>query len=178
MKKKAKPQILKLKGQTAVFIDWANVYGWTSSLKRGVDPKKLFEYLKGYPEINSPNFYYGQDSHKKSKSFLKEIEKIGFRLTTKPVKYIIVGKVADTVIEKRKCDFDIEICMAVYKYLEEGYSSFIFLSGDGDFAPLYEYLIKLKKQVLVIYEKGHLGREVWGIKTGLFKTRLSYLGEF
>ena len=68
--------------------------------------------------------------------------------------------------------------MAVYKYLEEGYSSFIFLSGDGDFAPLYEYLIKLKKQVLVIYEKGHLGREVWGIKTGLFKTRLSYLGEF
>jgi len=37
-----------LKGKTSVFIDWANVYGWTKSLKREVDAEELFGYLKTY----------------------------------------------------------------------------------------------------------------------------------
>ncbi|MBI2268348.1 MAG: hypothetical protein HYU80_02750 [Candidatus Blackburnbacteria bacterium] len=31
----------KLKGKTVVFIDWANIYGWTKSLKKEVDPKEV-----------------------------------------------------------------------------------------------------------------------------------------
>lgn len=27
----------KLEGKTAVFIDWANVYGWKKSLKKEID---------------------------------------------------------------------------------------------------------------------------------------------
>jgi len=173
MMNKPKPQIiLKLKGKTAVFIDWANVYGWISSLKKPVNPKKLFKYLKTYPEICSINFYYGKDTNKKSKEFLVEIKKMGYKLTTKPVKHITVGKVANTVIRKRKCDFDIEICMAVYSCLEKKIGSFIFFTGDGDFEPLYKHLIKLRKQVIVIYQKGHLGKEVWELKRGIFKTEI------
>lgn len=47
--------------------------------------------------------------------------------------------------------------------------------GDGDFEPLYKFLIKQGKQVLVIYTKGHLGREIWNIEKGLFKAQLKNL---
>jgi len=170
-----KKQILKLRGKAVVFIDWANVYGWRDSLEKPVETKSLYKYLKTHPEIKSINFYYGKDKNKKSREFLKEIKKIGYRLTTKPVKYIVVGKVAETIIRKRKCDFDMEICMATYSHLEKGFETFIFFSGDGDFEPLYKHLIKNKKQVIVIYEKEHLGREIWDIEKGLFKTRFTYL---
>lgn len=65
--------------------------------------------------------------------------------------------------------------MSVYACLEKGFDSLIFFSRDGDFEPLYKFLIKKDKQVIVIYEQGHLGKEVWNIKKGLFRTRLSYL---
>ncbi len=165
-----KKQILKLKGKTAVFVDWANVYGW----KKGITPKTIYSYLKSYPEIKTLNFYYGTDKNTHSRNFLKEVARTGFNLTTKPVKYI-PEKINGKIVKKRKCDFDIEICMSVYELLGKDYTSFIFFSGDGDFAPLYQYLINLKKQVMVIYEQGHLGKEVWEIKKGLFKTRLEYL---
>lgn len=170
-----KKQILKLKGKTAVFIDWANIYNWKKSLKEKIDLKKLFAYLHAHQEIKSINFYFGEDKHPKSKQFLQEIKKIGYQVITKPVKYIVVGRINRNIIKKRKCDFDIEICMKVYQLLNRNYQSFIFFSGDGDFAPLYQYLISEKKQVIVIYEKGFLGKEIWQINRGLFKTRLSYL---
>ncbi len=169
-KTKLGEQILKLRGKAAVFVDWANVYNWKDSLKSPVDPAKLLKYLKTYPQIASFNFYFGTDKNKKSKKFLEKMAKIGWRVITKPVKYIILGKVGDQVIKKRKCDFDIEICMDVYALLEQGFESFIFFTGDGDFAPLYRHLISLKKQVIVIYQRGHLGREIWQMKRGIYKT--------
>lgn len=162
---------LKLKGQTAVFIDYANVYGWNKSLKRPISPKKLFQYLKKYSEIKLINFYYGTDNHPKSKKFLQDIKKIGYRLTTKPVKHITLS----LGHKIRKCDFDIEICMAVYACLDKNYSSFIFFSGDGDFAPLYQYLIEHHKQVIVVYCAGHIDRGIWSIKRGLFKIQIDQL---
>ena len=167
-----KKQNLKLKGKTVVFIDWANVYNWKKSIKKEPDPKLLFEYLQNYKNIQCVNFYYGLDSHPKSKKFLKEVEKIGYNLFTKLVKYI---KIKETEIKQRKCDFDIEICMSVYKCLEKDFDSFVFFSGDGDFAPLYEYLIKKRKQVIVVFEQGHLGREIYDINTSLYKLTLSKL---
>ena len=170
-----KKQILKLKGKAVVFIDWANVYGWKSDLRDAIDCKKLYKYLADYSHIESINFYHGEDENRKSKDFLGEVKKIGFSLHKKPVKYIVVGKVDNTIIKKRKCDFDIEICMSVYEHLALGFESFIFFTGDGDFEPVYQFLIHLHKQVIVVYEQGHLGKEVWNIRKGLFKTRLSYL---
>lgn len=162
--------ILKLRGKTAVFIDWANVYGWTRSLKKEVNPRALYKYLKTYKEIKDRRFYYGTDTHPKSKLFLKRITRIGYAVTTKPVKYIFLAVVDGKKIQKRKCDFDMEICIDVHQALEKKFESFIFFTGDGDFEPLYQLLLKKKKQVIVIYTKGHLGREVWSMKHGIFKT--------
>ncbi|MBI2465582.1 NYN domain-containing protein [Candidatus Shapirobacteria bacterium] len=170
-----KVQELKLTSKTVVYIDYGNVYGWKSHLKKPVDPKVLYKYLKKYSKIDSLNFFYGTDVNQKSIDFLNQVKKIGYNLITKPVKYITVGKVNNQDITIRKCDFDIEVCMNVYQHLNEGYDTFIFFSGDGDFAPVYEYLIKQAKKVIVIYEQGHLGKEIWDIKKGLFKTRYSFL---
>jgi len=164
-------QKLKLNGSTVVFVDWANVFGWQKATKKIINPKEIFEYFSKYVDVKEINFYFGTDRNIKSKTFLDEVKDIGFNLSTKDVKYI---KIQDTNILQRKCDFDLEIALDCFENLDT-YKTFIFLSGDGDFATLYERLIKKHKQVIVIYEQGHLGKEVWDIKKGVFKTRLSYL---
>lgn len=75
---KDKSFFLKLKGKTAVFIDWANVYGWKESLKSEIDLKKLFKYLKSYKEIKEISLYFGTDEHPASKQFLNDVKKEEF----------------------------------------------------------------------------------------------------
>jgi uncharacterized LabA/DUF88 family protein len=169
-------KILKLRGKTAVFIDWANVYKWKDSLEWEIDPEKLYRHLLTYKEIQEINFYYGTDEHPTSKEFLKIIKKIGYCLITKPVKYLPI-KEDKNVVWRRKCDFDLEIGLDCFERINK-FQSFIFFSGDGDFATLYERLIKKRKQIIVIYVRGRLGKEVWELKRGLFKTELPKLGNF
>ena len=52
---------LILRGKAVVYIDWANVYGWRKSLKRKVDVKELFSYLKLYDEIQEARMYFGRE---------------------------------------------------------------------------------------------------------------------
>lgn len=187
---------LKLRGKAAVFIDWANVYGWRG---QKVNPKKLYAYLKTYKEISEICFYFGLDIHPKSKAFLKKMQSIGFTVVTKEVKYIPVSldtshfrrnireikdslsaikgvhpedmkkllTILDRKIMRRKCDFDIEIAMDVYRLLD-AMDTFLFFSGDGDFAPLIEFLTKKRKQVIVVFKEGHLGKEVARLGRTLF----------
>lgn len=167
--------LLKLKGKTAVFVDWANVYGWNKSLKKEVNPRKLYKHFKRYKEIRAINFYFGTDQNIKSKQFLKNVRKIGYRVITKPVKYVVVGRVDKTIIRKRKCDFDLEIGLDCFEGIDK-YESFIFLSGDGDFATLYARLIRKGKQVIVVYAPKHIGKEIWEIKRGIFKINIENMG--
>lgn len=171
-----KEKIFKLRDKVIVFIDWANVYNWRKTLNREIDVLKLYRYLKNYREIKEIRFYFGKDKNIKSKRFLNKVSKIGFTIVTKPVKYIQVAKIESQRIYRRKCDFDMEICMDVHRLLKEKIEGFIFFTGDGDFAPLYKFLINLKKQVIVVYAKNHLGKEIWEIKRGLFKIQISHLG--
>ena len=168
---------LLLKGKSTAFIDWANVYGWTKSLKQEVDPVKLFVYLKSYSEIEDIRLYFGTDDHPKSKEFLENVERIGYEVITKPVKYILITEIEGQKIYRRKCDFDMEICIDAHKALKDGLESFIFFTGDGDFEPLYKMLIELGRQVIVVYTAGHLGREIWNMKKGIFKVELENLME-
>lgn len=168
---------LLLRGKAVVFIDWANVHGWEKTLKQDISIEKLFSYLSGYKEIEYIGLYFGTDTNEKSVNFLKKSAEIGYKIVTKPVKYILAGEIDNQKIYLRKCDFDMEVCIDVHRMLNEGFESFIFFTGDGDYAPLYQMLIGLKKQVTVIYTSGHLGREVWDIKRGLFKAQLRNLFE-
>ena len=164
---------LRLNGKAIVFIDWANVYNWRDELKKDIDPRKLFSYLKTYPQIKEIRFYFGTDnSNTSSGKFLKQMEKIGYTVITKPVKFIKVYNDDKTqVFNKRKCDFDLEIGLDALE-LTETYNSYIFFTGDGDMKTVYERLIKKNKQVIVIYMYGHLGREIWEMKKGIFKAAI------
>jgi len=75
--------ILKLKGKTAVFIDWANVHGWEERLKWKIDLARLYRYLKNYKAIKQMRFYFGTDQHPASKKQIKNARQIGFYVTTK-----------------------------------------------------------------------------------------------
>lgn len=199
----------KLKGNACVFIDWANVYGWTERLPKEVNPRKLYNYLKDYKEIKNIHFYYGQDIHPKSKVFLRRVKQIGFTVVIKEVKYIPVSidtshfkriakaikasldnlkhletkdvekilRILNRKVMRRKCDFDMEIALDCFENLEK-YDGYIFFSGDGDFATLYQRLIKAGKQVIVVYSSGHLGREIWNMKKGIFKTEITKMDVF
>lgn len=169
-------KILKLKGKTAVFVDWANAYNWKDSLKWEIDLKRLFDYLKGYKEIKEISFYFGTDEHPASKQQIQEAKKIGYRVITKPVKYLPV-KDKGIMVWKRKCDFDLEIGLDCFERLER-FNGFIFFSGDGDSATLYQRLVRRKKQVIVVYVRGRLGKEIWAMKKGIFKIELPRLGNF
>ncbi len=166
---------LILKGKGMAYIDWANVYGWKKSLNKEINPEKLFEYLKRYERIMDIRFYFGTDNNEKSHIFLGKMKDIGYKIITKPVKYIFVTKVEDQKIYRRKCDFDMEACIDVHQAIKENFDTFIFFTGDGDYEPLYRMLVSLHKQVIVVYAKGHLGREIWDIKRGLFKAQLKNL---
>ena len=173
--RKSQDKILKLREKAIVFIDWANVYNWKSSLKKEVDLKKLFIYLKSYKEIKEIRFYFGTDTHPASKQQLQEARKIGYKIVTKPVKYLPI-KDKGIVVWKRKCDFDLEIGLDSFERLDDC-KTFIYFSGDGDYATLYGRLIKREKQVIVVYMYGHLGKEVWLIKKGIFKISVKKLEE-
>lgn len=166
---------LKLKGKTAVFVDWANVYYWKESLKWEIDVQKLFDYLKTYREIKEIIFYFGTDKHPASKEQIKQAQRTGYRVVTKPVKYLPKTESGE-MIWVRKCDFDLEIGLDCFEKLSK-FDGFIFFSGDGDFATLYKRLIKKKKQVIVVYVRGRLGREIGEIKKGIFKIELPRLGD-
>jgi uncharacterized LabA/DUF88 family protein len=166
MQKLLAKQILKLRGKTAVFIDWANVYNWKDKLKWEVDPKRLFNYLKTYEQIKEISFYFGTDVHPASKEQIRTAREIGYRVVTKTVKYLPVKDKGITVW-KRKCDFDLEIGLDCFETLSK-YHGFIFFTGDGDMATLYERLTKRKKQTLIIFAQGHLGKEVRVLRRGIY----------
>jgi uncharacterized LabA/DUF88 family protein len=78
---------LKIRKNTLVLIDWANVYGWSKTLKWEIDPKKLFAYLKR-PKVVDIKFYYGVEcGEPKSVAFKSEIENIGYSSNFKEVKW-------------------------------------------------------------------------------------------
>ena len=85
-------KIFELKGKTLAIIDWANVYGWSKKLKWEVEPQKLFNYLKSYPEIYDIRFYFGKElGNEKSENFQQEIKDIGYTLISKEVKWVPVS---------------------------------------------------------------------------------------
>lgn len=79
----------KLESKTFVIIDWANVHGWFSDLGWEIDPQKLFDYLRLYPDIVNINFYFGVElDEQKSVGFNKKIEGIGYTHKSKEVKWV------------------------------------------------------------------------------------------
>lgn len=244
----------KVKGKTLVCIDWANVYGWFKDLRWQVEPQKLYQHLKTYPQVSDILFYYGTDKNDESVKFLQQIKDLGFTLKTKDVKYVPIrldkshfrklfcqirallekakdinskmsNKLYDLMykIEKlplpqidypeyhtvemigekqlieifdlieeldkdlksanididelqrdmdkpalrRKCDFDCELVMDIVEKLDT-IDCLILFSGDGDYAGIVNKLLEMNKQVILVFCKGHKGKEYDDFKKGLY----------
>lgn len=80
-------------------------------------------------------------------------------------------------LQRRKCDFDIEIALDVFRNLEN-FDSFILFSGDGDYKPLVQYCIENKKQAIIVAQPGSLGKEYRIIPIGLYICNVRKLRDF
>ena len=88
---KGKKFKLKISNKSLLLIDWANVYGWKKNLNWEVCPQKLFNFFNR-PKVVEKIFYYGEEKGQiKSEMFISEIEKIGFNVSPKEVKWVPVS---------------------------------------------------------------------------------------
>lgn len=141
----------KKKGRIYAFIDASNIIygareeGWL------IDQNKLFKYLKRKFSISKAYFYYGKDSkNKRKEKFLKKLKQFGYILRVKEIKRF--GK-------RSKANCDVDLTMDMLLMMNE-YKRAIVLTGDGDFAPLFEYLISKKKEIIIISSPKRTAREL------------------
>lgn len=152
-----------LKGKTLVLIDWANVFHAQRKNGWNVDTRKLFVLFKGHQEIQDIVLFHGTDQHAKSESFLQAQVAIGYRIVTKAVKKVPVttdheGNPLPKIILRQKCDFDVEIAKEILLNFDH-FQGFILVSGDGDYAPIFDVLREHRKQAILVFPRGGLGRE-------------------
>lgn len=77
-------------------------------------------------------------------------------------------------VMRRKCDFDVEIARDVFNFSND-FENLILFSGDGDYAALVEDLIiKKGKKIIVVFAKGHIGKEYNSLQEELIKNNLKY----
>lgn len=102
------------------------------------------------------------------KNFLKELSKITDNLEKGNADFADqLRKAIKTPIYRRKCDFDCEITIDVIKNINE-IDGLILFSGDGDYAVVVNELIKRNKRAIVVFAKGHKGKEYQDFKKGLY----------
>jgi len=153
-------KVANKKQVTFTFVDASNIIYGTRNESWKVDFKRLFKYLK--ERYNSKKVYYfaGFDEKNiKQKKFYAVLKKFGFDLILKPVK--IYKQPDGTSVRKANCDVDLTFYAMRDK---DDFDRGIFLTGDGDFVILFNYLIKQSKKVVVIANARRTAREIKQLK--------------
>lgn len=74
-------------GNTNVYIDWANVIHWQEKLNFHIHLGRLKQFLDSFSTIKVIRLYAGTlHGNEKSENSIKEYEKFGYAVKTKPVK--------------------------------------------------------------------------------------------
>lgn len=187
---------LHMKKSVYAFIDASNLfYGGEKSLGWKIDYKKLIKYIKNKYNVKKV-FYYGgveldgfsysildkkpinlllllrylnqkqstdQKNINRIKFYLK-LAQFGFILNLKPVK--IFHGPDGRIFKKANCDVD--MTFDLMRYLKD-YSEVLVLSGDGDFAIVLKYLMKLGKKVTVLARGERTARDIRQLVGGEFR---------
>lgn len=121
------------------FIDASNIiYGCTRAGWK-MDFEKLAKYLKTRYKVQRLLYYGGLDSdNKKQLGFYEVLQRLGYETRLVPVKRFSDGK--------RKGDVDSRLTFEAMQ-LSSDYTGAIFLTGDGDYFWLLEYLLKIRKEI-------------------------------
>src|SRR3990167_10211483 len=132
---------------TYVFVDAANIiYRDSEPNPWKIDLRKLITYLKerfGASKI----FYFGglDDRNKVQIHIYKKLESWGYALRLNPVKRF-VNERGEWYL---KADADARMAFEAMKYKDE-YDRAVFLTGDGDFFWLLEYLVQQKEKIWLL----------------------------
>lgn len=152
---KKKKLSLSIKGKTAVYIDAANIFYASKTLKYQIDFKKLIKYFGDNFNVDKIFYYTGFDpQNNKQIKFLDKLDKFGYRVIKKPIK-----KINKKGIYKEKANLDVEL--SIDAVINEGkYKNLVLVSGDSDFAYLLEILKRKGKKLIVISARGHISKEL------------------
>jgi len=134
------------------FIDASNIiYGCTRAGWK-MDFEKLAGYLRTRYKVQHLLYYGGLDpSNKKQLGFYEVLQKLGYETRLVPVK-----RYSD---ESRKGDVDARLAFEAMQFYPE-YSSAVFLTGDGDYFWLLEYLLKNKKDIRLMGHSINTARDL------------------
>jgi len=86
--------------------------------------------------------------------FYQKLIEFGYTLRLKPVK---TYEGEEGTVRKANCDVD--LTFDLMRYMSQ-YDEVVILSGDGDFAPILEYLTKKKKKVSVLARGNRTSKEI------------------
>lgn len=84
--------------KTNVYIDYANVRPWSRKLGWHIDLKRLKQLFSSFDTIGKIKFYHGTlKTNTQSLMIIKEAERLGYKVKTKPVKIIRLSIDASSV---------------------------------------------------------------------------------
>ncbi len=93
--------------------------------------------------------------HLEKAKFYRDLEVIGYDLRIKPTK--VFTSIEGTTTTKANCDVDLTFDMM--RFMSQ-YNEAVMLSGDGDFAPILEYLKRKNKKIRVLARFERTAREI------------------
>ncbi|MEA3398163.1 MAG: NYN domain-containing protein [Patescibacteria group bacterium] len=149
------------KGRVSIFIDASNVYYSQKRLKWRLDFGKLINFFEDQTDLCGIYYYTGRDKKsEKQTKFIKFLEKTGYIVRSKKIKFIKNNKTKNSGNGFFKGNLDVELTIDVLE-TKENYDTLILISGDSDFEPLLK-LMKRKyyKKCLVMATKHNISIEL------------------
>lgn len=138
--------------QITVFIDASNIIYGCNRAGWKMDFEKLFQYFTTRFGAKRILYYAGLDSqNKKQLLFYELLQRFGYELHLVPVKHFSDGT--------RKGDVDARLAFEAMRYYNE-YEKAIFLTGDGDYFWLFEYLLENGKDISLFAHRDSTAREL------------------
>ena len=135
-----------------VFVDASNIIYGCNRAGWKMDFEKLIRYLKTRFGASRILYYAGLDSeNKKQLLFYELLQRFGYELHLVPVKHFSDGT--------RKGDVDARLAFEAMRYYNE-YEKAIFLTGDGDYFWLFEYLLENGKEISLLAHRDSTAREL------------------
>ena len=132
------------KERVAIFVDGANLYHSIKSYYKGVlDYRKLLSAATAERELLRATFYIVEKEEAEegqgARSFVYNLNKFGYKVRSKP---LIVHETVTAEGERtisHKGDWDIGLIVDMMRLADHA-STYVLISGDGDYVEAIEYL--------------------------------------
>jgi len=136
-----------MKENTYAFIDSQNLYIGIRDQGWSLDYKKFYIYLKEKYKADRAFIYIG--FLKENTPLYAKLKKYGFEIVFKNTKQF--GRSRDQI----KGNIDVDLTVDAIRKAKE-YKNGIFISADGDFIALYDYLFEeLNKELIIMVPNSH-----------------------